>query len=205
MIYPAPKFIGGEEVVAYSPIDHRHRPTGNCRHTVAGVVQGPAAGLAICKAGPSSFYLFGCDEKWSVITDTWGQTVKEAMAQAESEYTGISRTWVNHGPVWVPMDEQTYNSVWELFEAQFRFRPSTKATDWPGIVEPAPSITFDLSATFDRCPTFSGLYAAPELSDLQMRMFNDSDAEPCLTATWRLASPNGYCGCVAGVVRVYEV
>ena len=49
---PAPKTVGGCVVVAYTAIDARHRPTGGCRHVVAGVVQGPAAGLAICECEP---------------------------------------------------------------------------------------------------------------------------------------------------------
>ncbi len=68
---PAPKQIGGANVVLYTPIDERHRPTGNCHQIVAGVVQGPAAGLAICQYDDEDcFYLFGCDEDWFSVTDT---------------------------------------------------------------------------------------------------------------------------------------
>ncbi|MFI5456807.1 MAG: hypothetical protein ACHRXM_15275 [Isosphaerales bacterium] len=90
----APKQIGGATVVLFSLIDERHRYTGNCRQIVASVLEGPAAGLAICQyGGEDSFYLFGCDEHWSSITDTWHRTIEEAMGQAEFEYQGVAATW----------------------------------------------------------------------------------------------------------------
>ena len=92
---PVPSRIGGATVICYTPIDHRHRHTGNCRQIVAGVVQGAAAGLAICRnEGEDSFYLFGCDENWQSITDTWHETLEDAKHQAEFEYAGVSSTWV---------------------------------------------------------------------------------------------------------------
>ncbi len=91
---PAPEQIGGANVLLYTPIDERHRTTGYCRHIVAGVVQGPAAGLAICQYdGEECFYLFGCDEGWSGVTDTWHRSIEEAKGQAEFEYEGVSATW----------------------------------------------------------------------------------------------------------------
>ena len=46
--------------------------------------------------GDPYFYLFGCDEEWSNITDTWHQTVDEAIAQAEFEYEGAAATMERH-------------------------------------------------------------------------------------------------------------
>ena len=81
-------------MVRWSPIDDRHRPTGNCRQIVAGARQGSAAGLAICRYdGEDSYYLFGCDAEWNAVTDTWHATLDEALGQAEFEYEGISTTW----------------------------------------------------------------------------------------------------------------
>ncbi len=92
---PAPRQIGGANVLFYTPIDHRHRPTGNCKQIVAGILRGPAAGLAICQyEGEESFYLFGCDSEWKSVTDTWHQSLEDAMAQAEFEYAGVSNSWL---------------------------------------------------------------------------------------------------------------
>jgi hypothetical protein len=91
---PPSSHVGGAQVLRWSAIDERHRPSGGCRHIVAGVPQGPAIGLAICRYdGESSFYLFGCDVEWAVVTDSWHETLEDAMAQAEFEYAGVSQTW----------------------------------------------------------------------------------------------------------------
>lgn len=91
---PAPKTIDGAIVVCYSPIDHRHRPTGACTHTAAGIVRSSFSALAIGRyEGEEGFYLFYCDETWCTVTDTWHQTLDDAMRQAEFEYAGVSATW----------------------------------------------------------------------------------------------------------------
>jgi hypothetical protein len=144
----APNIVGGNAVLAYSPIDHRHRPTGGCRQIVAGVLQGPAAGLAICQCnGGNDVYLFGCDEDWQTKTDTWHESIKAAMVQAEFEYEGVSKTWLNHEPAWVDLDDD--NAVWDLFCEQFKFKPRTTSSDWPGIIETKNSVTFGISDLFD--------------------------------------------------------
>jgi hypothetical protein len=89
-----PTILDGAKVILYTPIDERHRATGNCKQIVAGVLAGPAAGLAICQYdGEDSFYLFGCDQEWNSVTDTCHQTVEDAKAEAEFEYEGVSATW----------------------------------------------------------------------------------------------------------------
>jgi hypothetical protein len=91
---PPPTLVGGARVVRWAVIDDRQRSTGGCRQVVAGRLQGPAAGLAICQYdGEDAFYLFGCDGKWNTVTDTWHETLEDAMKQAEFEYEGISATW----------------------------------------------------------------------------------------------------------------
>ncbi len=90
----APGVIGGARVLLYTPIDGRHRHTGNCEQYVAGELMGPAAGLAICRyEGDAAVYLFGCDEDWEAVTDTWHETLEDAKAQAEFEYEGVTATW----------------------------------------------------------------------------------------------------------------
>ena len=57
---------------------------------------GAMSGLAICQPTEGrDFFLFGCDGDWNVITDTWHQTLDEAKKQAEFEYEGIGKTWID--------------------------------------------------------------------------------------------------------------
>ena len=88
-----PLFLAGLPVIGNTRIDARHRPTGGCLHTVRGVAMGPAAGLAICRDSEPGFYLFGCDAEWNVVTDTWHETLDDALHQAEFEYEGVGDTW----------------------------------------------------------------------------------------------------------------
>ena len=93
----APRSIGGAKVICFTPIDSRHRHICNCRQIVAGVLQGAAAGLAICQyEGQDGYYLFGCNAEWDSVTDTWHQTLEEAKEQAEFEYEGVSETWAHY-------------------------------------------------------------------------------------------------------------
>jgi hypothetical protein len=93
MTGPGPR-LDGAGVVRFARIDGRVRPTGGCRHRVAGSLVGPASGLAIGRyEGESSCYLFDCDPDWNVLTDTWHATAEDAMAQAEFEYAGVAATW----------------------------------------------------------------------------------------------------------------
>jgi hypothetical protein len=89
-----PSDIGGAQVLYYTKIDERHHVTGKCHHAVGRQVMGAAAGLAICQyPGEDSYYLFYCDRQWNVVTDTWHETIKDALQQAEFEYEGVSATW----------------------------------------------------------------------------------------------------------------
>lgn len=83
-------------MICYSPIDQRHRYTEACNHIVAGQLIGAVSGLAICQyAGEDGFYLFGCDSEWQTVTDTWHPTFDDAKHQAEIEYEGVSKTWID--------------------------------------------------------------------------------------------------------------
>jgi hypothetical protein len=88
---PPPTLLNGADVLRYAVVDQRVEPTGRTVHRVGGHVAGPAAALAICQYdGQSDFYLFYCDAKWNVVTDTWHQTMESALNQAAFEYRGIS-------------------------------------------------------------------------------------------------------------------
>jgi hypothetical protein len=97
---PVPTIIRGLRVLAYSPIDGRHRFTGaNERRAVdvtgAEVLFGPVAGLAVCEeADGAGVILFGCDADWRPVGETACTTLATAQAQAEFEYKGVTRTWV---------------------------------------------------------------------------------------------------------------
>jgi hypothetical protein len=89
----APATLGGAVVLKIArifPAAH----TGNTRHTVAGNPVAPASRLAIARyPGQPGYYLFYCDEAWSVMTDTWHESMENAEAQAEFEYTGSKNAW----------------------------------------------------------------------------------------------------------------
>ena len=89
-----PDILGQANVIMFTPIDDRHEFTGACEQIVAGTRMGPMAGLAICQYdGETAYYLFGCDQEWNTITDTWHQSLQEAIDQAEFEYRGTKFTW----------------------------------------------------------------------------------------------------------------
>jgi hypothetical protein len=98
-MHPCPSHIAGGRVVCYTPIDSRHRHTGNTRQIVNGQVLGTAAGLAICQhADDEGFYLYGCDQHWNPLSDTWHASLVEAQSQAEFEYIGSRETWLPFEP-----------------------------------------------------------------------------------------------------------
>ena len=91
---PFPDTFGFGRVICYSPLDERHTFTGGCRQIVAGQLLGPMAGLVICRQPEDGgFYLFGCDDDWSIACDTWHETLNDALQQAEFEYVGVALTW----------------------------------------------------------------------------------------------------------------
>ena len=90
-----PEQIGGARVLHFTIIDRTIRPTGNTKQIVGGVLMGPAYGLAICKyENDSWYYLFGCDKNWNSITDTYHETIEDAIDQGEFEYEGTRSQWI---------------------------------------------------------------------------------------------------------------
>src|SRR5687767_8087704 len=91
---PPPPQLGSARVICYTAVDERHILTGACRHVINGQTVAPVKGLAICQyPGDSGLYLFGCNSTWTVVTDTYHDTLTDAFAQAEFEYRGVSATW----------------------------------------------------------------------------------------------------------------
>ena len=92
-----PCIIDGAKVLYSTRIDARHTWTRACKHTIGGSTAGKMAELAICQYdNESNVYLFGCNSDWITLTDTWHETVEDAMKQAEFEYAGTKQTWMKH-------------------------------------------------------------------------------------------------------------
>lgn len=53
---------------------------------------------------------------------------------------------------WTDLEEPKYSLAWDRFYEKFGFNPSTRPSDWPGIVEPSDSIAFDIGHVYDRDP-----------------------------------------------------
>jgi len=91
-----PESLDGMNVICWTFIDERHRPTGKTEHIIGvdGELMGPAAGLAICKNDEQgSCMLLYCDENWNPKSDTWHENLHYAKDQAEFEYEGSLKTW----------------------------------------------------------------------------------------------------------------
>jgi hypothetical protein len=56
----------------------------------------------------------------------------------------------DQGSGWQWMPDRLDSRLQKSFKSRFALRPSVSPEGWPSIAEPAPSVTFDLSATFLR-------------------------------------------------------
>jgi hypothetical protein len=98
-MFECPEIVGGAKVICYTPIDNRHTHTKNTKQIVGGVVLGAANGLAICQYEKEEyFYLFGCDQQWNSLSDTWHETLEDAKELAEYEYQGTNKSWISFKP-----------------------------------------------------------------------------------------------------------
>lgn len=72
----------------------RHEPTGKTRHSSGSVKLPTVALLKIATyADAEGYYLLHFDEDGNEITDTFHESVKDAMAQAKWEYQVDIRDW----------------------------------------------------------------------------------------------------------------
>jgi hypothetical protein len=63
---------------------------GRTRHIVGGREVERFGGLIIAKySSDPGFYLFHCDSDWNVITDTYHDSMANAIAQAEFEFGDV--------------------------------------------------------------------------------------------------------------------
>lgn len=76
-------------------------------------------------------------------------------------------------PGWTALEDQ--NRYWDLFTGRFGFRPGITESTWPAIAEPAPSITFDLTAPADVAGAWESRFDAVNAEAL--RCFVDEFAE----------------------------
>jgi hypothetical protein len=85
-----PEELDGAKVLKYAIVSDDAEPTGATRHVAAGTELGPAAALAIARYdGREGFYLFYLDDDGTVATDTFHDSVEEALGQAAFEYVGL--------------------------------------------------------------------------------------------------------------------
>jgi len=93
-----PKTIGGGRVLRYAAVGPQGRPTSGTRHYAGGTLQPPFSALSIVQCdGDAGYDLLYLDAEGNEITDTWHQTIEDAMRQAEFEYAGISAEWQDVG------------------------------------------------------------------------------------------------------------
>jgi hypothetical protein len=86
----APTTIDGARVLRIADVSTMPS-TGLTRHVVRGEVVKGFAALAIARYdGEAGVYLFYCDADWSAITDTYHETIEQAIAQARFEFGPVS-------------------------------------------------------------------------------------------------------------------
>ena len=94
-----PTELDGARVLKYAIVTPEVRPTGATRH-YRGALLPCASALAVATydSDPTenSYYLFYLDTEGQVMTDTWHQSVEQALAHAAFEYEGLS---------WQPVSE----------------------------------------------------------------------------------------------------
>jgi len=89
----APTTIGGAKVIYYTSIDDRQIITGNTRHYYGDRLLKKTRWLAICKyIDDEGYYIFQGHGEDVELSDTYHDTLEDAIDQAEYEFKGISKT-----------------------------------------------------------------------------------------------------------------
>jgi glycosyltransferase involved in cell wall biosynthesis len=87
-----PHAIAEASVIVLATPDSHCRWTGRCRHYREGELLAPPTHMAICDGG-GLFYLYGCANDWTPVSETLHRTLAEAKAQAEYECEGVTNLW----------------------------------------------------------------------------------------------------------------
>ena len=88
--------------------------------------------------------------------------------------------------VWRQLSRSEADPIWDRFYTQFSFRPSVKAEDWPGIVEPVPSITWNISEAWnDPDPNLTESNAETNSSILQALRAATSQTDKVFALDWQ--------------------
>lgn len=92
-VMTAPRELDGAAVLTTASVSAT-RATGVTRHFRGGErVNEQIRWLAVCRyEDHPGFYLFYCGEDWTVVTDTFHDTVESALDQAGHEFEGVSFT-----------------------------------------------------------------------------------------------------------------
>lgn len=82
----APRIIDGATVLQVADLSQAS-PTGRTRHVVGDDEVRTFAALALVRHGSDpGIYLLYCDDEWRAVTDTYHESVDQAVAQAEFEF-----------------------------------------------------------------------------------------------------------------------
>lgn len=85
---------------------------------------------------------------------------------------------------WTELDPREYEIQWSRFRQRFGFRPGTDPNSWPGISEPAPSVTFDLSIINDGAQR-GAAYDAINAEALRSFVWSLADVPELVALDWQ--------------------
>jgi hypothetical protein len=85
---------------------------------------------------------------------------------------------------WVVLNDEEYREVWSRFDDRFKFRAAVAPDGWPAILEPSPSLTFDLSVIADG-PQRGAAYDAINAEALRAFVWALPDVDRWLALDWQ--------------------
>lgn len=90
-----PEKIGNADLIAYLILTSKHTKTNNTKHYVSGQLLTGISILTICKyVNDAGYYLFYCGSDWKEFTDTYHDSMEDAMDQAEFEFANTHGDWI---------------------------------------------------------------------------------------------------------------